>query len=482
MTSTAILIANAHYARQDNLECCDEDLAAMAALIHSVGRFTDVRTVKDADADVIRNEIRDALASESPYDEIFFYFSGHGAQIGPEFFYCGTNFDANRPHETGLSHTELHDLFRAVEPDLLVKVIDACASGTLLVKADRQPLPLKKEGFRNVVQLASSLDDQSSFGGDPLSDFTRAFCEACLRKSDGPIYYGDVINTLRDDFLENDDQTPFFVSQGTGREMLVDDAAKLAPFREKFISRWGAQEQEDEDESGDGDSGSGDLVAGEPPTTKALLMAAEEKMGGPEQAKALIDALFDGVLARFGAGEFAEFFELQTTEHADFEEPTARDLIIKVLAREPRPDNFVTAEIRRVKKKPTPWESLTASLSTSMMMVNPDWTEEYDLQLNCRLERAQLRLTLTPEYRTLQQLVLVLSCAPSLERCYVFEVVTQHPRTDWNGFDAEGREIVRRWYKLDWDETVEPLVRKICVALEDAVRAHIANSIDRLKE
>jgi hypothetical protein len=52
-------------------------------------------------------------------------------------------------------------------------------------------------------------------------------------------------------------------------------------------------------------------------------------------------------------------------------------------------------------------------------------------------------------------------------------MLTRHPRTDWEVFDRDGREIVRRWYKLNWNDSVEGLIEKICVALENAVREHI---------
>lgn len=482
MASSAILIANASYTHQSDLECCREDLAAMKALVEATGRYTTIRTVSDKSADGMRDALREAILPDGRYQEILFYFSGHGAQIGSEFYFCGTDFDAERPNQTGLSNSELHDICRAAKPELLVKVVDACASGTLLIKSDREAVPFKKDGLKSVIQFSSSLQEQNSFGGDPLSEFTRAFCDASIRKTEGPVYYSDVINILRDEFIENDEQTPFFVAQGTGRELLVDDAEKLQPFREEYQARWSATSGGQDGEAQEDGAGSRELVSSEPPSTMELLMAAEEKMGSPDVAKAMIDRLFDGVLNRFKLGELADIFELETAEHADFREPTARDLIIKVLARESRPDNFVRAEIKRVKRKPSPFDRLTTSLATSMMMLDPEWTEQYDLELNCRLERAQLVLTLTPKFRTLRRLVLVLSCAPSLERCYIFEVLTQHARTDWDGFDYEGSEIVRRWYKVSWDESVDGIIEKVAAALEQTVRTHVNSAAARLSD
>lgn len=204
MTSIAILIGNAAYEQEDDLACCAEDVKAMTALVEATGRFDNVYARTNVDSDAMRDLLRTTLLPTGEYEEIFFYFSGHGAQIGGDLFYCGTTFDGGRPNETGVSHTEVLNLLRPAAPKLLVKVIDACYSGALLVKTQRTTHPVVKEGLRNILQFSSSKDDQTSWGGEQLSAFTRAFLEASVRKTEGTVYYSDIANTLRDDFLEND--------------------------------------------------------------------------------------------------------------------------------------------------------------------------------------------------------------------------------------------------------------------------------------
>ncbi|WP_181174050.1 caspase family protein [Mesorhizobium sp. B2-5-7] len=477
MTSTAILIGNAEYDQETPLPCCSEDVAAMRALLEATGRFDHIFPYVNLDADAMREAVRGALPPDGDHDEVLFYFSGHGIHIGAELYVCGTAFDPSRPNETAFPHSEIMDLFRAARPDVLVTVIDACYSGALLVKGDRPLLPVVKDGLRNVLQFSSSLDDQTSLGGERLSAFTRAFLEASVRKTEGVVYYTDIKNTLRDDFIGNDDQTPFFVNQGTGREILVDDARKLAGFRDELANRWRSKADESDENVERDDTGDLTVTAG-PVTATQLLMAAEKRMGGPDEAKALIDNLFDGVLKRFNESEFAEFFDAATTEHATFNEPVIRDFMIRVLSRETRPDRLVTAEIKRTKKKASPWEQATMGILATF---NQEWTEHFDLELNCTMLRAQLKLTLTPKYKALQQLQLVLSCAPSLNQCYIFEMVTQHPRISWDAFDDEGREIVRRWYTKGWAADVEFLIGNICDALTKAVRDHIDETTKRLE-
>ncbi|MEH3036197.1 MAG: caspase family protein [Sphingomonas adhaesiva] len=476
--SVAILIANAHYAYETDLECCLEDLAAMRALVAAAGRHGKVHAISDADANSMRDTIRKALPPGVPTDEILFYFSGHGASIGDEFYFAGTTFDAGSPNTTGLSQGDLHDMLRAAEPNLLVKVIDACASGTQLIKAERQPPPLPK-GFRNVVQLASCLEGQNSFGGEPLSAFTQALCEAALHRTEGPVYYNDVINALRDDFLDDERQTPFFIAQGTARELLVDDAARLAPFRALFADRWMAGDVEPD---GDGDGEGDDVADADQPVAdrslSELLAEAEARVAGPAEAKQAIDRLFDGMAGRLSEDDFDEMFEIKKAEHSYYAEGTIREFMIRCLSREPRPDNFVIADVTRKQRKPT---ALERAMGYAMMAMDTEWVDHFTLELNCKLERAQLRIDLVPKFRALERLTLVLSIAPSLERLYAFAMVTRHPRSDWNSFDDEGTEIFRKWYRLGWNEESAFIVDAATEALEAAVQEHLETVTKRLE-
>ena len=89
---------------------------------------------------------------------------------------------------------------------------------------------------------------------------------------------------------------------------------------------------------------------------------------------------------------------------------------------------------------------------TAGLFGHPDEAvSHYELHLNCDIEKAQLNIMMTPKFITLKRFVLVVSCAPSLEDCYVFEMLTEHPLRDWGIFDLEGTEIVRRWYRKNWD-------------------------------
>src|SRR5204863_5813840 len=115
----------------------------------------------------LKSQLRAAIDKVPAPEELFFYFTGHGNLLETEFFFCATNFVSKRPNETGISTTELHTLLKLADAALVVKVIDACNSGTLLVKSEGGwMISQNKDGFKNLIQIASCLDSQNSLTGN----------------------------------------------------------------------------------------------------------------------------------------------------------------------------------------------------------------------------------------------------------------------------------------------------------------------------
>jgi hypothetical protein len=81
---------------------------------------------ENAAADDLKQRLRDTIEKVKSPSELFFYFTGHGYVRDGELFHCATNFDGERPNETGLSTSELHTILRLADANLVVKVIDAC--------------------------------------------------------------------------------------------------------------------------------------------------------------------------------------------------------------------------------------------------------------------------------------------------------------------------------------------------------------------
>ena len=217
------------------------------------------------------------------------------------------------------------------------------------------------------------------------------------------------------------------------------------------------------------------------PSALDILQRAENKFAKKDLAQAFISRLFDKLSEKASsAGSFGEFFSSEVVVHPDFREHTARDFIISILSREKRPDNFVTAELSREHRLRDPY-GLSSLSSAALMLFNPNEAfAHYDLHLNCELDKAQLRIVLMPKFVALKRFVLVVSCAPSLEVCYVMEMLTQHSLRDWGVFDVEGVEVVRRWYKMSWADSCDGLVEKIYSKLNEIVQASVDAAIKAL--
>lgn len=471
MSNVAVVLGNAQYQSLKRLACCEADVEAMKALLEATGKYEKITAVVDADADRMKEAVRETVSDDSPIDEVFFYFSGHGTQIESEFYFCGTGFDSTRPNETGLSTTDLHVLLRAVNPKLVVKVVDACNSGTSLIKADEAFGRVTKGGLEGFIQIASCLDSQFSLTGDPLSRFTQSFCTAALRKPEGAVFYTDLVSSLRDNYLADTYQTPHFVSQGSGREIFVEDARRLTKFREQFDGKW-REAVEPEEDVGDEQS------AEDHHASMLRLMAdADAKFATPESAKGFIDALFDGIIERVKSSEFTDFFDVSIEEHSAYREDTAKPFIVRCLARERRPDEFVTAYVGQKKKRRPMWESPLAAA-----IYGEEFAEFTTLELNCSLPRVQMKVLFRPKYKSLDQFSLIVTCAPSLNSCYIFERIAKHLRSDWSSFSEDGGKIVEQWYDRAWSEDISWLAEAACDRLLDAVDKHVELTTKRIAD
>ena len=131
MANSAIVVGNSEYRNLSKLDCCREDVLAIKLLLEATEKYDEITIIENTDADSFKSQLRTAIDKVQSPDELFFYFTGHGYQQETDFFHCAANFDSKRPNETGVSTTELHTILKLADANLVVKVVDACNSGTL---------------------------------------------------------------------------------------------------------------------------------------------------------------------------------------------------------------------------------------------------------------------------------------------------------------------------------------------------------------
>ena len=461
MSNIAILVGNSDYRTLDQLSCCIADLRAFNETLKATGRYNEICVVENENSDDLKVSLRNVVARASAVDELLFYFTGHG-YISTEFFFCATNFDTNRPNQTGLSNSELHTILRGASAELTVKVIDACNSGTSLIKADYGFTSQHQQEFKSFIQISSCLASQNALTGDPLSMSTEKFIASAVQRTTGPVLYADIISALKDEFLGNELQIPHFVTQGTGRDHFANDARCFDELRAQLfpVSTSPAPDTVREDM---------------PPihmTLQAALLKAESNLATPEQIALFVDKLFDGLAERALSLDLRDVYALATTDHADFVEPSARQFIIDILVNQERLDNFVSAKATRRVRKPR-WAPTAAAMMLSVLDEEVGATYDYELDLNYAMPRVQMRLTLTPLLKIPRKLVFVVTCAPSLDNCYVFEVGTRYALTSFSEYDTTGFEIVRRWFKIPWTAGAEGVQQQIASSMKSAIQQEL---------
>ncbi|WP_165350026.1 caspase family protein [Mesorhizobium sp. M3A.F.Ca.ET.080.04.2.1] len=462
MANIAILIGNAQYEKQKHLPCCKHDVAAIKSAIVATQKFDRVLELLDVSAAEMKEALRDALSTPVSNGEVFFYFTGHGYHHTTDFFYCARDFDIDRPNETGLSNTDLHSLLRATDPGLVVKLIDACNSGTLLIKSDAFWRD-DKAAFKKLIQIASCLDNQNSLTGDPLSLFTQQFMNVLLKKNDGPIYYMDIIGSLRDLFINNNDQTPHFISQWTGRETFVDDASKLALVRTTLAPP--ALNPTKDDTSSEISSGDESLLA--------KLKAIESDYADRQKMEAYIAKLFSTLRGLFTNGSsFGDCYTVEFSEFKNYTDDRDDEFIVRCLNKENRPDNFVSAEIIRTPIKKDYFSAIMASAFVGRIP-GTEYDEKFSLNLNCSLDSVQMQIVMTPLFRSIKKITLLVTCAPSLNNCYIFEGPRIHSLNDWNAYDSVGVELKRRWFERSWNSEPTEVAHLIFNQLKELVVGHI---------
>lgn len=216
----AIVIAVSNYSNpSNNLPASKKDGEIISGILSNSKKFDEILSIFDNEPSLKIKEILSNFFSKhkgEKINELFFYYSGHGEFSNDEFYYLLSDFDRKRKNQSSLQNSEVDDLIRTLNPEIVVKVIDACQSGTSYIKENdvlNKYFNDTKRGFNKCYFLNSSLSNQSSYQDDNLSFFTYSFVQSLKEHPSTEIRYKDIIDFILDEFDDNPDQTPFFVIQ-----------------------------------------------------------------------------------------------------------------------------------------------------------------------------------------------------------------------------------------------------------------------------
>tara|TARA_R110002110_G_scaffold407491_1_gene628410 strand:+ start:1565 stop:1960 length:396 start_codon:yes stop_codon:yes gene_type:complete len=109
-------------------------------------------------------------------EEVFIYYTGHGAKSGDDFLYLFSDFDSSKMEQTSLRNSEFDSMVKSLNPGLTVKMVDACQAGTEYIKSsqDLQVIFEKSssESFNKTYFLFSSSNSEGSIALHDYSVFT----------------------------------------------------------------------------------------------------------------------------------------------------------------------------------------------------------------------------------------------------------------------------------------------------------------------
>jgi hypothetical protein len=216
----AIVISVSEYIdTRNNLPGCKKDADCINSILNKTGKFDEILFINEKLSSGKVKEKLTAFISEhksKKIGELFFYYTGHGEFQNDEFYYLLSDYNQDKKNQTTLQNEEVDSLFRTLNPELVIKVIDACQSGKAYIKeagAITKYFQKTIDRFDRCYFLNSSLKDQSSFQTDEISDFTLSFINSIKEHDTSEIRYKDIMDFISDAFEKNTSQTPFFVVQ-----------------------------------------------------------------------------------------------------------------------------------------------------------------------------------------------------------------------------------------------------------------------------
>jgi hypothetical protein len=230
-----IIIGVSEYSSEANsLPGCKIDAEYVNHILIKSNKYNEILFLNEATtSSSLKQRLTDFIFKyqNDQIDELFFYFTGHGEFLKEEFYYLLSDFNPSKRKQTTLQNEEVDTLIKNLNPNLVIKVLDACHSGKSYIKdlnVISKHFNDTKNEFRSCYFLASSLTDQYSYQTSKISDFTLSFVNSIKNHESNEIRYKDIIDYISDEFELNENQTPFFVVQANYTEKFcyINEALK----------------------------------------------------------------------------------------------------------------------------------------------------------------------------------------------------------------------------------------------------------------
>ncbi len=238
----AFVIGNSDYDNLSKLEACKNDIKAIGDVLRATGKYGKIFIEENRTSAEIKKSIAskiDFLRKEkTTIEELVFYYTGHGCHKNDQFYYLPTDYDLKRHNSTSLSNDEVDEMLKSLNPELTVKLIDACESGQNYIKSSSDKkdtfLNASKSRFNNCYFMYSSNKNQDSSASDDFGFFTFSLLRSLKNCPENEIRYKDIIDFITDDFEDNDEQKPYFVTQADYTDYFCKDLKSTKDILESY--------------------------------------------------------------------------------------------------------------------------------------------------------------------------------------------------------------------------------------------------------
>jgi hypothetical protein len=231
--NVAIILSVSEYQNTNCLPGCILDGQLIKSLLNETDKYNELLFIdEDTNSIKVKEKLSNFITNNKGkvFDEVFFYYTGHGDFCGNEFYYLLSDFSRDRYRQTSLANSELDNFLKQLNPSLTIKIIDACHSGVTYIKDNDislKHLDESKKRFNNCYFMFSSMSDQSSYQTDIISYFTKSFIDSVTNYTSAEIRYKHIIDYISDEFDKDSRQKPLFVTQASFTETFCSVSQKM---------------------------------------------------------------------------------------------------------------------------------------------------------------------------------------------------------------------------------------------------------------
>ncbi|OEC40742.1 caspase family protein [Aeromonas sp. DNP9] len=414
----AILIGVSHYENCSNLSACGNDVEIMSNILTRLDKYEDICIISNSPKGYEAKQKITAFVNkykDSDINELVFYYTGHGARFDDDFFYIFSDFSAARYEVSGLRNSELDGLIRNLEPDLTIKIVDACFAGGNYVKSDVDIKPIleksaKENELKKLYFLHSSNSDETSLATSEYSIFSNSFFKS-LTQNEGDIRYRDIMAYVADDMAINKYPRPTFIVQAENTEIFGDVSSELITYINQTIGNSDVQEEGNpEPEKDNGTSSSFiEIVKG----------ASDNCYCSEEEAHNNISKIRDFFSEKNWPNDIINVFDIEISElsHSIPNSSAIGKWLdsnkneMYFVESDYRTERYVTKEYVKVPKKPEPsnknrlggiWESTTWATAFARSQLEKDYDYELQDVEKTRLVFKGIEFTATTPFKGLQ--------------------------------------------------------------------------------